>query len=182
MRKTTLITVLILTFSCTEKESFNNEENYWSDEDINELKYIVETYDDVLTIAYSTSNEKEAYISFLNTFSASIKMKGAFIAPNGLDIDITKLKVFDKIWKIFPKDELDNYSANFFPKSIYFDYLESVSKNSDFIEKYIYSFEKANDLTPSAINYFAENGKEMDLSDLNYRLIVALHYLTLMNR
>ncbi len=182
MIKIILIGILIFTFSCAEKKSFNNDGNYWSDEDINELNHIVEIYDAVLTAAYLTSDEKEAYISFSRAFVVSIKIKGAFIAPNGLDIDITKFKVFDKIWKRFPGNEFEDYSINFYPKSQYFDYLESISKNSGFIEKYIDSFDKANDLTPTAIIFFAENVQEMNLSDLNYRLVVALHYLTLMNR
>ncbi|WP_100804152.1 hypothetical protein [Ulvibacter sp. MAR_2010_11] len=159
-----------------------NDENYWSQNDISELNEIVKIYDKSLKDAYGSSDLVKAYSNYSYEFSNSLQGKGSFIAPQGMDIKIQNLKVFDKIWKKYSISIPDSESINLYPESPYFDYLNGLPNNSTFLKSYIENFENTNDITPSMVYGFADNGIKGDYSNINNRVVFAIHYLTLMNR
>lgn len=182
LRKLLLLTTITLFYSCTDVSTIYNDENYWNENDISELTEIVEIYDKSLSNAYGSSDLSKVYSNYSYEFSTSLQGKGSFIAPQGMDIEIQDLKVFDKIWKIYNTSIPDSESINLYPEGPYFDYLNGLPNSSAFLKSYIENFENAYDINPSMVYGFADNGITVDYSDINNRLVFVIHYLTLINR
>ena len=99
---------------------------------------------------------------------------------NGDTTDDKKFVVFDKIWWKYTDSNSEHFNLK--NDSNYIKYLTEIGKQSDFINDYADRLIHASDLQPSIVSGFAKNIENIDLTDKNYRLIFAIHYLTLINR
>ncbi|UAB82308.1 hypothetical protein INR76_05990 [Marixanthomonas sp. SCSIO 43207] len=180
MKKTFLIALTLLILSCKTETKIENPNGIYSDAELIELNGMVSDFDEILTSKYKTENIVEAY----HEFSKIVAEENRVPIPKGLEDlsdKVLDLKVFDKIWR---KNIDQHVPGKFYLNSNgeYLSYLEYIGKKSEFINIYVDEYKSAHDILPSIIDGFSTNIKELDLTNKNYRLIFAVHYLTLINR
>ncbi|PNW25808.1 hypothetical protein [Formosa algae] len=179
MKKHILILFLTILSACKQESKIENPNGIWTEPELTELNSIVSEFDQILTTEYKTDSEKKAYLEYSN------KVFQNQIVPNlngmeKLSSDLKKFVVFDKIWWKYTDSNFEHFNLK--NDSNYQKYLNEIGKKSDFIKDYADRFNVASDLQPSVVSGFAKNIENIDLNDKNYRLIFAIHYLTLINR
>lgn len=180
LKKTFLIALTLLILSCKTETKIENPNGIYSDAELIELNGMVSDFDEILTSKYKTENIVEAY----HEFSKIVAEENRVPIPKGLEDlsdKVLDLKVFDKIWR----ENIDQHVPGKFylnSNGEYLSYLEYIGKKSEFINIYVDEYKSAHDILPSIIDGFSTNIKELDLTNKNYRLIFAVHYLTLINR
>ncbi len=167
--------------SCGTEQKLENINGIFSETEFQELKFLLQDFDNILIDESQTYSTKIAYWEF----SQRVIENNSVPIIDGIDSlgqSVVEYKVFDKIWWKYKDSELNKVKYNFADKSLYLEYLKLVGKRSDFIKDYAERLESTNDLVPSVIAGFAKNIKKTDFEKENIRLIFAIHYLTLLNR
>jgi len=179
LKKQILILFLTVLSACQQESKIENPNGIWTETDLTELNTIVLKFDQILTAEYKTDSVKKAYLEYSNY----IFKNNASPILNGMEklsSDLKKYSVFDKIWWKYSNSDSEHFNLKM--DSNYQKYLTEIGKGSDFVKDYADRFNSASDLQPSVIAGFAKNIENIDLTDINNRLIFAIHYLTLINR
>lgn len=172
----------VVLIGCKQETQIYNQEAFWTQQELTELQEIVTRFDNSLMEVYNTSTVTAAYNAYSQAAMASLKGNSMIPVHPAMDIPIESMGVFHKIWAKYISDSLENASINLNPYGIYFKYLKALPKSPAIVNSYINSFELAGDLQPSFVLEFADKAVTMDYTDINMRLVFAVHYLTLMNR
>lgn len=134
-----------------------------------------------------TSNIEACYQSFLErikreTENGLIPLHISFKEQKTLYQQI-KDSTFNQIW-VFNQQTMPN--SNDTLKSIglkhngkYIEFLSEYGKLNSVIDTYYNNYIASGDLGPSMVNELIQNYQVYDLSQVNIRLIIAIHYLTL---
>jgi hypothetical protein len=184
MKKIVAILLLILLTACKQDAKLVNPNGVWSDLELEELNYIVSEFDAILTTKYKTSSEKDAYIQFSkqNYKELAIPYYNEF---GKLGDTLMQLQVFNKIWEKHQKSELnpnpDPEKFRLSLKSDYFKYLYTVGDKYKDVKEYAENIEVAEFISAPIVAGVSKNVDVFDLEDKNSRLIIAIHYLTLIN-
>ncbi|WP_242082864.1 hypothetical protein [Aestuariivivens sediminis] len=179
MKKQILILFLTVLSACKQESKIKNPNGIWTETDLTELNTIVSKFDQILTAEYKTDSIKKVYLEYSNY----VFKNNASPILNGMEklsSDLKKYSVFDKIWWKYSNSDSEHFNLK--TDSNYQKYLTEIGKSSDFVKDYADRFNSASDLQPSVIAGFAKNIENIDLTDINNRLIFAIHYLTLINR
>ena len=179
---------MILTiFSASEKQTeIENPNKIFTNSDISDLNWMITEFDKMLESEYKTNLPEKAYQDYSNAVwkGLSEKQPPYIPIPNGFDSlkhKVRKLGVFPKIWSTWKEKPEDSLIYNIGQKP-YLIYLKERGKKSDFINEYAQSLTKSRDIMPSAVAGFARNIENLNLKDKNNRLILLVHYLTLLNK
>ena len=186
MKKTFLLIILTIFSACEKPTEIENPNGIFTESDIHDLNWIVTEFDQILKTEYDTNNVEMAYFNYSKEFWNSLyaEQTGSIAIPHGmksLGTKVQSLKVFDKIWSTW-KDKSRVAEVYNIGQKPYLAYLKTRGSKSDFIKGYAESLSSSGDITPSVIAGFAKNIENIDLKDKNNRLIIAIHYLTLINR
>ena len=180
MKKTFAISITLLILSCKTDTKIENPSEIYSDAELIELNGIVADFDEILTAEFKTGNIVDVYHEFSNIVAEESRVP----IPDGLIIlsdQLTELEVFKKIWvEYIDQNSKEKIYIN--PKGEYLNYLEYLGHSSEFLKVYLDNYKSIYDITPSIIGGFSVNINELDLTNKNYRLVFAVHYLTLINR
>ena len=182
MSRLVLALCIVVLIGCKQETQIYNQEAFWTQQEITELQSIVSSFDNALLAAYNTSSLSTAYNAYSQTTLEHLKNGSMLVVHPGMDVPIETMRVFHKIWAKYISDSLENASINLNPYGIYFKYLKALPNSPTLVDSYINRFELAGDLQPSFVFEFADQGTTLDYSNVNARLIFAVHYLTLFNR
>ena len=177
-----ILTIITLTFicACGHKEEIVNPNGLFSSQEIADLNYILDRFDYTLLTEIETKSNAKAYASFSKIVFNQNKIP---IYPEfeKLSDTLPQLSVFDEIWiKIDQEDRPPGLNLN--PSQKYFKYLEKLGEDSELIKNYKERVEVVYDIQPSVIAGISNNFNDLNLKNPNYRLFLAIHYLTLINR
>ena len=181
LKKTLYFILTILLFSCSNQQKLENKNGIFTENEFQELKFLLQSFDRILCNESETYSTKIAYWEYTQRVDESNSVpliKGI----DSLGKSVINYKVFEKIWWKYKSSKSNKFNYNFAEKSNYYEFLKLVGKESDFIKSYAENLELMNDLTPSVVSGFSRNIKKIDLENENFRLIFAIHYLTLLNR
>lgn len=184
-----LLILLITAFTATcqeiRRDSIRNPENLFSSNELEELSFLVNSFDVALTDYYSENSLVCAYDKFAKEIyitteqGHSIEYKEII---QSIFEDVVKTEVADEIWWIDSSSVDNNLSVNICHGGKYMEYLEIIGSKYPFINIYAQQLLKYEDLgAPHILSAFAMNSKDFDFSNINIRLIYAIHYLTFFN-
>ena len=177
-----ILTIITLTFicACGHKEEIVNPNGLFSSQEIADLNYILERFDYTLLTEIETKSNAKAYASFSKIVFNQNKIP-IYPEIEKLSDTLPQLSVFDEIWiKIDQEDRPPGLNLN--PSQKYFKYLEKLGEDSELIKNYKERVEVVYDIQPSVIAGISNNFNDLNLKNPNYRLFLAIHYLTLINR
>ena len=84
---------------------------------------------------------------------------------------------FNKMWRHISSDPLKSMGFNYDGK--YVDFLGEYGKLNPIIYEYYDTYQQAGDISPSMVAGLVKNHQAYDISQVNIRLIIAIHYLTI---
>lgn len=167
--------IFILMFSCINKNIVlpKNEAKF----NIEVLNYY-KKFDSILILKYG--NNLDRFNNFSKDFITALKENK--IPP--LYTDINRLLSCDKdnikfstIWKKYKNHCYINMN-----NGSYFNTLIILSKNNRFIKNYVdLSKNYGTVYTPSIIVSFARESNDINFQNKNYRIVFAIHYITIYN-
>jgi len=180
LKKTILLIFLAILSACEQQAEIENPNKIFTDSEVKELNWMVSEFDSILASKYKAGSVEENYKNYLKDTE-----NYTFPILNGMDklgVQVMNLSVFSKIWWRYDNSLGNSGNYNIDAESEYLVYLKHIGESNDFIENYADKFSSAHDINPSVASEFSYRIKDVDLSDKNYRLIFAIHYLTLFNR
>lgn len=195
------IILFILTFStcisCKTNQlvtlSDNSDLNkIFNKEEIYGLDIIVMFFDSIIVNNIKEKNVNEAYYKYFTNIvtSESLEELRSCIALNNysgvqaLIDDLKEGKVFDEIWEYSYVHKFENDSL--FPRlSInlqgkYFQLIELLEKNNDFMKMYSSSIKSSGYINPSLVASVMKHYKYVNFQSSVNRLIWAVHYITIL--
>lgn len=187
MKYLNLLSLLFLFISCNTENSINLSSNHnikkiFTAEEIEGLETLNQFFNSQICDE-TEKNEKQCYISFFRSMNANNKL--GYVELN-LDYKTQKAiysqinqTTFDEIW---------SFSTNMYTDSIgeiiynrdgkFMAFIKEVAKEDMLIEEYLILYEEAGDIYPGMIEKYHFKGNESQ----NFKLIIAIHYLTLNDR
>jgi len=199
MKRTILLFIAIsLTFaSCNSKVDYTkvlqktNLINYFSNDEIKELSNLLTEFENNLSIKnksneviknYSelsaTLQKEQTYLAFLD------KIESYFSTSKAVN-QLVSNKLYSKIWKddigrINNSDVIDTL-MNINPNGTYAKFLKDYAQEKPMLKEYINSLVVSGGMSPAMVAMMKEESQQLDFNDPVVRLIIAIHYFTLVN-
>ena len=176
------MTILFLTSCVNSKESeIENPNGIWTEPELVELNSLVSEFDQILISEYKSESITKAYVEFSNSALNDMAIPD-LIGYDKINSVAKNLKIFDKIWKKHTDSITNKNHFSLKYNSNYQKYLKGVGENSEMIKDYADKFEYTGDIAPSVVAFLLQNIEKIDLNNKTTRLILTIHYITLINR
>ncbi len=183
MRYILIFLILVISLwevSCSQENFIINPNRNFTKKEISQLKNILNEFDQILMTKYDTESPEKAYLEYSDSAEKQLMRNSSIPYIRNIDslfIEISKYEVYDQIWI---SDTLDNkVYININPNGKYMKFLKKIAQRNDFINRYYRKNKILGDISPSMVNNFASHVRKINLKDNNYRLIFAIHYITL---
>ncbi|MEL7585141.1 MAG: hypothetical protein AAGU19_00415 [Prolixibacteraceae bacterium] len=163
----------------------NTLKNYFSKTEIREFTNLVNYFDQTIKSNYpnDTNSLAESYNLFfkdLNTNKVDIYERVLFKFDQKKILKYLKKDSFDKIWRVGNAVNYDDYQITEIAvrhDGCYMSFLKQYPLLTDYRE----SIEIAGDISPESFMLFFELQTKLNLNNLEDRLIITVHYLSLSN-
>ena len=174
MKKTLKILVLFLvTISYSGLSQDKIDTLIFNKDEQLQLTMFVNKMDSLLMCKYDLHNPYEALKKYIKE---SDEGSGLICIPELFEISKT-LSVFDEFYFI------DKNKGMIIQKNKkYYKYLKHISEESVYFKYYYDELSGVNDITPLISHSMWRNIEKLDLTNINYRLLIGFHYLYLCNR
>ncbi len=180
-----LFLILINTNCNNAQVSFVNPERLFTNDELNELYAIVEKFDSVLLKSFDVVSVKKAYMTFaIKTLENAEQGQGVIKYDEILTIyqQVEEYDIAKEIWWSNQSTHYGTTGININMNGKYLAYLKAVGEFYPFIYEYTRELELHQDLGSAQIlSAFASNSIDFNFTDINIRLIFAIHYLTFYN-
>lgn len=184
MRHILIFLILVISLwevSCSQENFLINPNRNFTKKEILQLEYIVSEFDQILMGKYDTESPEKAYLEYSDSAKKQLMRNSSIPYIKNIDslfIKISKYKIYDQIWI---SDTLDNNKVyiNINPDGKYVAFLKEIAKKNEFINRYYRKNKMLGDISPSMVTNFASFIRKINLKDPKYRLIFAIHYITL---
>lgn len=186
-----IVLLTFVLFSISWKVERNNllSQNF-SKKDQIQLNKFVQSFDKIIIDYFGGKNVEESYLIFFNTLlnidsdALSFCKEIENIIPKDKKystINILDKNLLNKIWLIEKTEDTKmNYKIHGLNlKGNYFIFLEKMNKNNQLLEEYFTAIKNAGDISPFCFNIIRLRQDELPIKDSTYRLILAVHYLTI---
>ena len=169
--------------SLGESKSLNQ---VFNKKEISDLYKILTFFDNQIMNSFKSESLIESY----NMFNA----KDLEFEKDGLifgNIPFSKQKyiyhsidksTFNEVWRLGKSIEGNGKELSIVfinPNGKYANYLQLLGAKNNFIKNYSKVIEETGDIPPTLLYSITHNYKDLNISDENIRLVIAIHYLTL---
>jgi hypothetical protein len=182
--------------SCGAKNDIPLEKDYhinkiFNKDEIKGLKNIVYYFDNIALADSECRSIDMCYKNFLDSLSNSEEW---LMLEKNIDNSNIEYKLFEKLKKRNAFNEIWKYDYVFKHSSEpvdtmimlsmkidgkYFKFLEAKAEKRKFLNIYVDNFRQSRDIGPIMVNYFFHEYKKVSFNKEIYRLIWAVHYITL---
>jgi len=193
MKNTFYLILIVIFFSCNQTKGDLENSIFTVDEKLIAMN-ILQEFDNALIVETGEENIEDAYLSYSNRLQESNSITDFF---NNQKLNKEQcLKIIDKykktnffkeVWTInygYSRSDMKDTVAVFLdinPLGKYLNYLGELSVDKPILKKYIIAIKECNCIPPSIIAGFPNIIDEFDLNKKNERLIIAIHYLTILS-
>lgn len=172
----------LVLYNYKNTSSIENTDKIWSDSELVELNEIVLGFDQALISQFNSSSIETVYLKYSEYFFQNINSVPVSEELLNLCSRIKQFEIFEKIWVKHHDNKTITLNLGYGDNSPYMKYLQNISSRSSFLRSYYKNINVSKDIQPSIIAGFSKNNSELNMSDINNRLIFAIHYLTLILR
>ncbi|MFC0878884.1 hypothetical protein ACE01N_19985 [Saccharicrinis sp. FJH2] len=194
MKKILLIAYCFLIISCSSTRKDDLKSNVtirevFNDQEIKDLTVILNFFEE--QIASQIRNEAPDKLDYFENYLAQLTsaaksgeliLKIPYIKQEEMynqisDSTFKQIWTFGKYWKYQSTDTLKYLVYN--QNGKYIRFLSKLGENDPIVQSYYQTFIDFGDLAPTMIANILMRYKELNLSDVRIRLMIAIHYLTI---
>jgi hypothetical protein len=173
-------------FGCvaTGKNTQNELKSFFNESEIKELKIISDEFDKQLLSNFGVNELEKSYFKFFVSIeqaktSDEFILKISFIDMGSI-LEKINTNVLSLIWEL---DSLNQQGLieikSLRLKGPYADFLKLYGKENSILKEYFESIEISGDVSPFSIGLLRTKARQLNISDSNIRLILAIHYLSI---
>lgn len=174
---------IFLITSCGKSIKMNVSDHkvFCSENEIDGINQFLVVFDQTLFVMFDEISIEQAYKKFTENIHENLQKDGSYPIYDFADAKsfIFSHEVASEIWWTDPNDSLN---FNLSESGKYLKYLENVSNDCSCLEAYYLALSNSFDFaSPSMQLGFAEECLALDYKNENFRLILAIHYLSMIS-
>lgn len=191
MKISLFIFAFILTnFSIHAENKSGLIEKHFNSNDAKNLTRLVNDFDKHIVSNYSQSGDLvlawQSFFSALATVRTTSEIKGKINLSKEAQYKMLKKVGTATLLQIWNIEQSSSGNGNKYIeleslkyKSNYIEFLEDLAKNNELIRNYRTDIETAGDISPISVTNLIHHQAELDISDVDIRLFLTVHYLSL---
>ncbi len=187
-----ILIYLILAIGCSaatnDFKSDKTINKIFNKDEIKDLETLVNFFENQICLGQNidTQNKQDCYERFFNHMvqcekTGEVILNISFDEQKNIYNKISK-STFNQIWafgKTWEYNSTDTLKYLYFnEKGKYIKFLKEFGQDNKFVKGYYDTFELIGDISPSMFAEIIMRYKEFDISDARFRLLLAIHYLT----